>query len=337
VFSSAIKAHENPKCQERQSQCKTYGERRYRSVEQKRTSFLLPQQYSKTRQPVRQIPTKEQLEYAARRQAQYEADPSYSGHKAGIEPEHRPYSSTELSHSRAGKRSTQTPVTFDAEDEYELEEDEEYYRTQLPTSARRYQISPEQVYQSGNKRYHVRVADIPKRKSQQRQLPPPPRERYTEEVEALPQAKRHIHPLLYLGVGMLAMAALFLLLSSAGTWIQTTKDDLTYGRPRTFNIDAVVGHNDSAANPTHFIAINLNRHVEVIEQPGGDSSKMRVYQVTTLFGDGEDLAPVTLSFRDLLSNGKLDMLIHINNTVIAYINDNGSFRPSKPGEIKGLM
>jgi hypothetical protein len=133
------------------------------------------------------------------------------------------------------------------------------------------------------------------------------------------------------------MAAQFLLLSSAGTWIQTTIDDLTYGRPRTFNIDAVVGHSDSTANPSHFIAINLNRHVEVIEQPGGDSSKMKVYQITTLFGDGEDLTPVTLSFRDLTGNGKLDMLIHIDNTVIAYINDNGTFRPAKPGEVKGLL
>ena len=286
----------------------------------------MTQHYSQVRHPVRQIPTKEQLEYAARRQAQYEADPSYSGHSAGLHPEHKPYISTDLSHK---------PASFHVDANYELEEDDAYYDTRLPTSSRRYQVSPEQIYQSGNKRLHVRYVDVPKRKS--RQQLPAPRERYTEEVEALPQAKRHIHPLVYLGVGMLAMAAIFLLLSSAGTWIQTTKDDLTYGRPRTFNIDAVVGHNDSAANPTHFIAINLNRHVEVIEQPGGDSSKMRVYQVTTLFGDGEDLAPVTLSFRDLLGNGKLDMLIHINNTVIAYINDNGSFRPSKPGEIKGLV
>ena len=64
---------------------------------------------------------------------------------------------------------------------------------------------------------------------------------------------------------------------------------------------------------------------------------MKVYQVTTLFGDGEDLTPVTLSFRDLTGNGKLDMLIHINDTTIVYINDNGAFRPAKPGEVKGLV
>ena len=237
----------------------------------------------------------------------------------------------------ASRRQAALEANDDVGNDYDLEEGDEYYRTQLPTSARRYQVSPEEVYQSGNTRLHVRYVDVPKRKSRQAQLPPAQQDRYTEEVETIPKAKRHIHPLLYLGVGMLAMAALFVLLSSAATWIQTTKDDLTYGRPRTFNIDAVVGHNDSAANLTHFIAINLNRHVEVIEQPGRDASKMKVYQITTLFGDGEDLTPVTLSFRDLTGNGKLDMLIHIQDQTLVMINENGTFRPAKPGEVKGLL
>ncbi len=136
---------------------------------------------------------------------------------------------------------------------------------------------------------------------------------------------------------MLVMAAIFLLLTSALSWFQIKMDDVTYGRPRTFQIDAVVGHNDSPANPSHFIAVNLNRHVEVIEQPGGDSSKMRVYAITTLFGDGQDLTPVTLSFRDLTGNGKLDMLIHIQDQTLVMINDNGTFRLARPGEVKGLL
>jgi hypothetical protein len=283
----------------------------------------MTQQPTRTRSKgyVRKLPRLSQKEIiaAARKQAMQEADPTNVGHDAGAyaHPEHQPYTTDD-----------------------ELEEDESYYTTRLPTSARRYQgyaLSPEEVYTSGNTRYHVRYVDVPKRKSRQQLLPAPEREVYTDEIEKLQKAKRHIHPLVYLGVGMLAMAAAFLLLSSLGTWIQTTKDDLTYGRPRTFNIDAVVGHNDSPTNPTHFIAINLNRHVEVIEQPGGDPSKMKDYQITTLFGDGEDLTPVTLSFRDLTGNGKLDMLIHIDNTVLAYINGNGTFRPAKPGEVKGLV
>ena len=269
---------------------------------------------------VRKLPrlTQEQIIQESRQQAIHEADPSYSGHFAGIHPEHRPY------------------VTNDDE----IEEDESYYNTRLPTSSRRYQgyaISPEAVYQSGNTCFHVRYVDIPKRKS--RQQLSPARERYAEEVAtpATTKNKWHIHPLLYLGVGMVAMVALFLLLSSAANWIQTTKDDLTYGRPRTFQIDFVVGHNDSPSNPTHFIAINVNRHVQVIEIPGQDETKERTFQITTLLGDGEDLTPVTLSFRDVNGDHKPDMLIHIQGQTLVMINDNSTFRPAKPGEVKGLV
>src|SRR5437016_7349282 len=156
----------------------------------------MTQHYSQVRHPVRQIPTKEQLEYAARRQAQYEAneeaDPSYSGHSAGLHPEHNPYISTDLSNK---------PASFHVDCDYELEEDDEYYNTRLPTSSRRYQVSPEQIYQPGNTRLHVRYVDVPKRKS--RQQLPPPRERYTEEYETvLPRTKQGIrlHPVAWLGI-----------------------------------------------------------------------------------------------------------------------------------------
>jgi hypothetical protein len=51
-----------------------------------------------------------------------------------------------------------------------------------------------------------------------------------------------------------------------------------------------------------------------------------------LYGDGEDLAVVTLSFKDVNGDGKPDMIITVANTHIAYINENGQFRPLKPGE-----
>jgi hypothetical protein len=293
------------------------------------------QQYSKTRHPVRKISTREQIEHTARRQALQEADPSYSGHSAGIHPESRPDSSRDL-----------TPVQLDSEEDFDLEEGDEYYQTRLPTSARRYQVAPEQVYQLGNHRLHVRYVDVPKRKSRvergtsrQTQLPPA-REVYTDEREQTLPAKpktRKLHSLFTFGVGMIAMLALFMLLASTVNWIQITKDDLTYGRPRTFQMDAVVGHNDSPSNPTHFIALNLNRHVEVIEIPGQDENHERTFNITTLFGDGEDLTPVTLSFRDLTGNGKLDMLIHIQDQTLVMINENGTFRPARPGEVKGLV
>ncbi len=141
-----------------------------------------------------------------------------------------------------------------------------------------------------------------------------------------------MHWLLVFGVGMLAMLALWAGLSMLGSWWQLHQDDAIYGRPRTSQTDAVVGHADSANNPSHFIAINLNRHVVIIELPGGDSAKAKIYSVTTLFGDRQDLTPVTLSFKDVNGDGLPDMEIHLQDQTIVLLNDNGGFRPPRQGE-----
>ncbi len=79
--------------------------------------------------------------------------------------------------------------------------------------------------------------------------------------------------------------------------------------------------------------INLNRHIEIIELPGGDTSKARIYNGPTLLGTGQELEPVTISFQDLTGNGKPDMLIHVSDQIMVMINENGQFRPAKPGEV----
>ena len=139
-------------------------------------------------------------------------------------------------------------------------------------------------------------------------------------------------PLVAIILGMAMMALLAFTLSSIGSWWQMHQQDVTYGRPRTFQVDAVVGHNDSAANPSHFIFLNLNRHVVIIEMPGGDSSKARIYNGPTLFGDGQDLTPVTADFKDVNGDGRLDMIVHIQDQTLVYINDGTQFRPLRPGE-----
>ena len=142
------------------------------------------------------------------------------------------------------------------------------------------------------------------------------------------------HPLLLLGLGMILMLVLWTLLMVVASWWNTTWDDLHYGRPRTFQIDAVVGQNDSPASPSHFIALNLNGRIEVIEFPGGDASKARIYLGPQLYGNGQNLIPVTLSFVDVNGNHRPDMLIHLQDTNIVYINDQGAFRPANASEIQ---
>jgi len=192
------------------------------------------------------------------------------------------------------------------------------------------------VIRQGNRQYILHSGPLPKRRAS-RQAP----EQYRQgqnvgEYETEEPSGPRRHWLLFLGMGMLAMLALWMGGSLLLTWWQVTQDDWHYGRPRTFQTDAVVGHSDSVANPSHFMAINLKRHLEVIECSGGDCSHAVIYLGPMLFGDGEDLTLVTLSFQDVNGDGKPDMVIHIQDQRIVFINEDGKFRPAKPGEVKGI-
>lgn len=142
----------------------------------------------------------------------------------------------------------------------------------------------------------------------------------------------HAHPLLYLGLGMLGMLLLWTVLTMLLGWGNTLLNDMRYGRPRTFQIDAYVGHNEQSGIPSHFLAINLNRHIEVIELPGGDATHARIYIGPQLYGNGDELVPVTLNFIDANGDGKKDMLISFQGSRVVFINDQNGFRPLQAGE-----
>lgn len=191
------------------------------------------------------------------------------------------------------------------EDEDDLEEDEEYYVTRPHTSARRYDVVPEQVIRQGNKTFHVHTGAPPHQHSAL-----PPQRHYFEKEE---QSSRHVHWLVYLGLFFMAVVVFSFALLSFGNWWQQKQDDWQYGRdPRTFQINAVVGHNDSTNNPSHFIGLNLNGKIVVIELPGGDSSKARSYNVT-IIQNNDGNPPVKISFQDINGDGKLDMLVTIGD------------------------
>ncbi len=144
--------------------------------------------------------------------------------------------------------------------------------------------------------------------------------------------KRHAHPLLYLGLGMLGMLALWTLLMGVASWYNTTMDNIHYGYPRTFQTDQFVGHNESVGTPSHFIAINLHGHIEIIEFPGGDASHARIFMGPQLYTDGSDLVPVTLKFLDVNGDHRPDMIITFQGSQVVFINDQWMFRPLRPEE-----
>jgi hypothetical protein len=136
---------------------------------------------------------------------------------------------------------------------------------------------------------------------------------------------------LYVGFAIAVVIGVQMMYMLMNSWWMRHQDDLHYGYPRTYQSDARVGHAD-AAIPSHFIALNLHGHLEVIECPGADCTKALVYLGPVLFGDGQDLVPVTLTFRDVNHDGKPDMIVHAQDQIWVFLNDNGRFRPATPDD-----
>lgn len=186
--------------------------------------------------------------------------------------------------------------------DYDLEEDDAYYLTRQPTSAVRYTQPRQQVIQRGNKRIIIHDE-------------PPP--------------SRKIHWSLVLGTGMILMLALWVLGSYTLAWWNNHQLDVAYGMPRTFQTDQVVGHADSAQHPTHFIAVNLDSKITIIEIPGGNNQHARMYSGPSLFSDNGDSIPVTLEFYDVNGDSKVDMIVHVGDQKIVYLNDGTQFKPQQ--------
>lgn len=135
----------------------------------------------------------------------------------------------------------------------------------------------------------------------------------------------HVHPLVLVGLAMAATVIMMIVLQTALSVTAIAYNDLRFGRPRTFQLDAVVGHHDSAAHPTHFTAMNLGGHIEILEIPGGDASHARMLVGPTLTGAGSDLVPVTLQLVDRERNHHPDLLVQCGAIELWFKNENGSF------------
>ncbi|HEY6542823.1 MAG TPA: hypothetical protein VIZ18_17905 [Ktedonobacteraceae bacterium] len=215
--------------------------------------------------------------------------------------------------------------------DFDIEDEDKYYVTKPHTSAIRYDRPARRDTLEGP------IAQPGGVIQRRRSTLEPTTERGVASKAIAPSMSKGVRyarrfPLVAIILGMAMMALLAFTLSSIGSWWQMHQQDVTYGRPRTFQIDAVVGHDDSPTNPSHFIFLNLNRHVIIIELPGGDSSKARIYNGPTLFGDGQDLTPVTAEFKDVTGNGRLDMIVHIQDQTLVYLNNGTQFVPLQPGQ-----
>jgi len=152
---------------------------------------------------------------------------------------------------------------------------------------------------------------------------------YVGKAQTL-QKKAHLsNTLAPIGVGMLVALLAVLLGQALLAWCATTWDDLHYGRPRTFQSDAFVGH-EPAHTPSHFIVLNLHGRVEIIELPGGDPTKAKIYLGPQITGPGADLVPVTMQFVPSQLAHHPDMLVQFQDTQIRFRNITGEFQVAAP-------
>src|SRR6266566_1624302 len=215
---------------------------------------------------------------------------------------------------RSRTSDASSAATWDEEDD--LLPDDQGPPARLPTSARRYGASP---YDQ-------------KTRPQTQALARPRRASMREEAPARqPTVTRPRGRLWFtLIVGMLAMGALLAIVNAAIGWVQAKQLDWTYGYPRTFQTDAVVGHeHDSATHPSHFIALNLHGQVEVIELPAGDPAHVHLYLGPSVT---DESLPVTLSFADVDHDGTPDLVIHVGQSVMVLLNNghDDQFHASTP-------
>lgn len=257
---------------------------------------------------------------AARKRTVPPASPARAGHYAGLHPEDRPDADEDV-----------------ADDLTVADVDEEEWYPRMPKSALRLRDTREEPGDTVSRRVTRKRAQavvvtrhrVPARASTVRE----------QETEALPRfhdQSHHglrLHWLVFVGLALFIMVIGYWLFTLAANWWTNTQNTWRYGYPRTYQCDAVVGHeHDSQANPSHFIALNLNGKVEVIEVPASDASHAKIYVGPTLLGTNASLAPVTLSFADVTGDGKLDLLIHVQGGTFVFINTGSAFRPATPAD-----
>lgn len=259
---------------------------------------------------VRQYETRK----AAHKQPVPPASPARAGHFAGLHPEDRPEEDDD---------GVDALTVADA--------DEEEWYPRMPKSALRLRDTREEpgntmsqsVTRRGTSAIVVTKQRVPARAST---LAP-------RQTDALPRPRRRLHPLVFVGLALLIMTLGWVLFTIVANWWTNTQNTWTYGYPRTYQCDAVVGHeHDSAANPSHFIALNLHGKVEVIEVPADDGSHAKIYLGPSLIGPDATLAPVTLSFADVNGDGKPDLLIHVQGGTFVFVNTGMQFRPATPAD-----
>jgi hypothetical protein len=150
--------------------------------------------------------------------------------------------------------------------------------------------------------------------------------RYRPTTQLQAQPRKRLHWLVWVGVALFIMIVGWVALSAVGQWWQGVEDTWTYGMPRTYQTDANVGHNGRLS---HFIVLNHQGEILVIELQRGHPEASKIYTVTVLPADQASV-PATITFGDINGDGKVDALVHVGATEIPMYNNGAGFQSQPP-------
>jgi len=180
-------------------------------------------------------------------------------------------------------------------------------------------------------------------------------ERHTEEDEVLQDLLRNRrerravqckqwHPAVHIGAMLFAFALAWMIcVHLASFWLLNVADRWNYGPQKSGPaLSAVFGHEDSQEHPTRVELINDHGRPVVLEIPGGDGSKAKLYPgpQPALFGLEGNPEQYVMYFeepRDINGDGRKDLSIiveaggfdlsfHRKQTRIVLLNDGKTFK-----------
>ena len=152
-----------------------------------------------------------------------------------------------------------------------------------------------------------------------------PSRKHPQRTGSLPPLLIPKHPLVLVGVGMLVTVLVLLVSQVVVPWAMKTADDLHYGYPRTTQVDHSVGH-EQGRTPSHFVAMNLQGQITVVELPGGNLTGAQLLVGPRLLGPGADLAPVRLDF--VGEKKHPDLVMTVQSVQVRFRNTGTSYRPT---------
>lgn len=91
--------------------------------------------------------------------------------------------------------------------------------------------------------------------------------------------------------------------------------------------DSLVYPSDTLDHPSHYIFLNLNGTIMIVELPHGDPTHAKIYKGPSVYSDNAGYTPVTGEFKQV--NGKIEMIVHVGDQQFIYLNDGIQFKPQQ--------